>query len=230
MRPAPLLLKKLRVLLLLTLLRSAEPAFAQVVLNFDDLSLVDYAPIPASYGAALDSNLADIHYRTFDPNTDVTLNNFVEFWNANYGDLSKVVYPEENGYAAEIALVPASGYGVKIVSFDLAGYSRTDLAASVLRIVDGSGSVLVDFVSLAQNIAQGASDGTAHTTYTLNLSVPGTAKIQWGTNWNIGLDNLVFETVTLASIPEPSTVALLACGLALVVARAGARRRAAAKD
>jgi len=63
---------------------------AQVTLDFQNLSLLDYGIIPADYGSNLTPNLAGISYRTFTAATNVTLTNYLEFWNTGYGDLTKV--------------------------------------------------------------------------------------------------------------------------------------------
>lgn len=199
---------------------------AQAVLDFEALALANYDALPASYGDGFDVNIPDVQYRTFTVGTDATLNNFVEFWNADYGDLSKVVYPEENGYAAEIAFVPAAGYGVRLVSFDMAGYSHVDRTNSTLRILDAAGNVVLDLVATQGGGVEGDGNGPQHSTFTPNLFVPGTLRIQWGNDWDIGMDNIVFESAPL-TVPEPTTAALLGIGGALAVAGALVRRRAA---
>lgn len=204
----------------------ATPGAAQAVLDFDALTLANYAALPASYGDGFDANIPDVQYRTFTVGTDATLNNFVEFWNADYGDLSKVVYPEENGYAAEIAFVPAAGCGVRLISFDMAGYSHVDRTNSTLRILDAAGNVVLDYVATQGGGVEGDGNGPQHSSFTPNLFVPGTLRIQWGNDWDIGMDNIVFESAPL-TVPEPTTTALLGLGGALAAAGALMRRRAA---
>lgn len=199
---------------------------AQVVLDFDALTLIDYAAVPTTYGDGLDPHIPDVQYRTFIVGTDVTINSFVEFWNSDYGDLSKVVYPEQNGYAAEITFVPAPGYGVRLLSFDMAGYSHVDRTNATLRILDAAGNVVLDFVATVGGGVQGDGIGPQHSTFTPNLFVAGALRLQWGDDWNIGVDNIAFESVSL-SVPEPAAVALLGGGLACLAAGALVRRRAA---
>ncbi len=195
----------------------ALPSYGQLVLNFDDLTLNNYDPIPASYGDTLVANIADIQYRTLNAGDFSLYESHLEFWNNDYGDLTKVAYPSANGMVAEIAIVPASGYGVKLVSFDMAGYSHADLTNTVMRILDGSGNVLQNFAAEGAVAIQGDGTGPQHSTFTPNLTFAGTVRLQWGTNWNVGLDHLRFEAVPLSAIPEPSTWALLGLGAVVVL-------------
>jgi hypothetical protein len=196
-------------------------AHAQVVLNFQDLTLADYGDIPDHYGATLDPNLADVSYRTFLFSSGATLTTQLDFWNADYGDLTKVAFATSNGYTAEVSLTPAAGYGIKINSFDMAGWLNQDRTNTVMRLVDGSGNVLYDFASGGAVAIEGDFTGARHSSFAPNISSGGTVRLQWGDDWDIGLDNLNFEVVPLSAIPEPALAPLvLGC-----VALAGWLRR-----
>ena len=54
--------------------------------------------------------------------------------------------------------------------------------------------------------------GPAHTTVNLNLTVEGVVRIQFGDNWNVGIDNIKFDQVQTTVIPEPSALALISLG------------------
>lgn len=207
---------------ILALVALALPSHGQLVLNFDDLALNNYDPIPASYGDTLVANIADIQYRTLNAGDFSLYESHLEFWNNDYGDLTKVAYPSANGTVGEIAIVPAEGYGVRVVSFEMAGYSHQDRTNTVMRILDGSGNVLLNFAASGSVAIQGDGSGPQHSTFTPNLTFAGAVRLQWGTDWDIGLDNLKFEAVPLSAIPEPSTWALLGLGAAGVL---GWRRR-----
>lgn len=200
----------------------AVPARAQVVLNFDDLTFANYDPLAATYGDGLDPNIPDIQYRTLHPDGVTLFEEHVELWNADYGNLSKVVFASANGYLAEIAFVPAAGYGVRLVSFAMAGWPNQDRQNTILRILDGAGNIVHDFAANGPVPILGA--GGAHSLFTPNIAVAGTLRLQWGVDWDIGADNLVFEGVPLAAIPEPGTVALLLLGLGLLAASRWRRR------
>jgi len=195
----------------------ALSSHGQIVLNFDDLTLNNYDPIPAAYGDTLVANIADLQYQTLNPGDFSLYEAHLEFWNSDYGDLTKVAYPSANGMVGEIAIVPAEGYGVKLVSFDMAGYSHADLTNVVMRVLDGSGNVLHNFAAGGAVAIQGDGTGPQHSTFTPNLTVAGTMRLQWGTDWNVGLDNLQFEAIPLSAIPEPSTWTLLGLGVVAVL-------------
>ncbi|HEY0947708.1 MAG TPA: PEP-CTERM sorting domain-containing protein [Opitutaceae bacterium] len=201
---------------LLLLLVFALPAAAQVVLNFDDLTLGDYDDIPATYGDRLDPNLLDIGYATRSASTGELIAANLDFWNRNYGDLTNIAFATENGAVAEITFVPAEGYGVRLVSFDLAGWPNLDRTSSILRLVDANQKVVFDFAANGPVMIEGNLLGPQHSTFAPNFTFDGTLRLQWGTDWNIGVDNIVFEAVPLSVIPEPSTWALLVVGVALV--------------
>lgn len=194
-------------------------AAAQVILNFDDLSLPDFGDIPASYGDGLDPNIPDLQYRTFSAADGTTLTAQLDFWNNDYGDLTKIAFASSDGNVAEITFVPAPGYGVRLISFDMAGWLHQNRTNTIMRLVDVSGNVLLDFAALGPVLIQGDFSGPQHSTFTPDLTHFGTVRLQWGTDWNIGLDNVRFQAV----IPEPSTWTLLALGVATLTF--AARRR-----
>lgn len=202
----------------------AVVARAQVVITFQDLTLADYGAIPVNYGATLDPHLSTVSYRTFTAATNTTLTNYLEFWNLTYGDLSKVAFASSNGYAAEISLVPAAGYGIRLLSFDMAGWPNQDRTNTLMRLTDGSGNILLNYAAAAPVPIEGDLFGARHSAFTPNLYTPGTLRIQWGNDWNIGIDNIRFEVVALSVVPEPSTWVLLSLGAAAVAWRPRRRR------
>lgn len=191
-------------------------AHGQVVLNFQDLTLLDYGIIPSTYGSNLTANLSSISYRTFTLGTNVTLTNYLEFWNSGYGDLDKVAFASSNGYAAEVSINPAPGFGVRLVSFDLAGWPNLDRTLPNLRLLDSAGNVLLNYTANGPVAIQGDLVGARHTTFTPNLVSNGAIRIQWGNDWDIGIDNIQFQIVP---IPEPPVWALLLLGGSVVAWR-----------
>lgn len=142
----------------------------QVVLNFNDLVLANYAPIPTNYGSGLYPNLSGITYRTFTFSSNATLNAYVESWNTDYGDLTNLAFPAANGFAAEVNLVPAAGYGINLISFDMAGWPTTDRANTIFCLLDGNGTVLLDYAAAGAAPIQGAPNGPLHSSFTPNVS------------------------------------------------------------
>ncbi len=197
---------------------------AQVMLDFDDLSFANYDPVAPAYGDGLDVNIPDIQYRTYLPDGVTLHEDHLELWLDDYGDLTKVLFPSANGSIGEITFVPAPGYGVRLVSFAMAGWPLVDRVNTVLRILDSAGNVVLDFA--ADGPVPVLGSGGAHSVFTPNLAVAGALRLQWGTDWNVGLDNIVFESVPLAAIPEPGTLALLSLGLGALLLRRRVRRRA----
>lgn len=203
----------------------AVAAHAQVTLNFQDLTLADYGVIPTSYGATLDPRLSTISYRTFQPNSNTTLTNYLEFWNSGYGDLTKVAFPSSNGFAGEISFVPQAGYGIRLLSFDMAGWPDLDRNNLWMRLIDGSGNVLLDYAAAGAVPIQGDFVGARHSSFTPNLFTPGTLRIQWGTDWDVGIDNIRFEVVAISAVPEPPVWLLIPLGAAAMAWRARRRRQ-----
>lgn len=194
-----------RTLSLCTLWTSAH---GQVTLDFPNLSLLDYGIIPADYRSNLTPNLAGISYRTFTAATGNTLTNYLDFWNTGNGDLTKVAFASSNGYAAEGSITAASGYAVRLLSFDLAGWPSSDRTNTFMQLTDAAGTTLLNYAASGPVAIQGDAVGAQHSAFAPNL-VAGTIRIQWGNDWNVGIDNVQFQIVP---IPEPPVWALLATG------------------
>ncbi len=184
-------------------------AHGQVTLDFQNLSLLDYGIIPANYGSNLTANLTAISYRTFTVSNNATLTNYLEFWNTGYGDLSKVAFASSNGYAAEISITAASGYAVRLISFDMAGWPNADRVNTHMRLLDTAGNTLVNYAAQGPVTIQGDANGPQHTSFAPNIVSAGTIRIQWGNDWNVGIDNVLFQIVP---VPEPPAWMLLAVG------------------
>ena len=196
---------------------------AETILNFDDLDLANGTPIPGDYmsRAAGTPNIV-VGYRTFDPDDNSTVADFLDFWNDDYGDLSKVAYPVGNGLAGEISFTPDAGVGVTLSSFDMAGWPNTDRVEQFIRIVDAAGNLLL---SLGSDVVIEGDAG--HTTFTPNFSHEGAIRLQFGVDWNVGIDNIRFSQFTPSAVPEPGTLATAALGgIALVGYQVRRRRRA----
>ncbi|MDP1578996.1 MAG: PEP-CTERM sorting domain-containing protein [Candidatus Didemnitutus sp.] len=213
-----------RIVLALALILGVSPlsASSQVVLHFDDLSFLNYDPLPATYGDGLDPQVPDVQYRTFHADGVTVFEEHLELWHLDYGGLSNVVFASANGTIAEIMLIPEIGFGVRLVSFAMAGYSQVDRANTLMRILDAEGNVVFDFAANGPVPILGANG--ASSVFTPNIALGGPLRLQWGTDWNVGLDNLVFEGLPLASVPEPSTNFLLLLGLLALGAGRWCRR------
>lgn len=198
-------------------------------LTFSGMNLNNYDDILASYGdnvtgpgsAPTGTYLMGAGWT---PNITTTMqsvtpagapaDNHLDYWSTNYGDLVDVAFSPVSGNFAQITLIPDSGFYVNLISFDLAGYPQTNLQAERIRILDANGGVLWSAASLVV-----AGTGPTHSSYMPNIVSNGPITIEWGTNWNIGIDNVSF---TQRAVPEPTSMAALGLGLAVMARR---RRR-----
>lgn len=150
--------------------------------------------------------------------TQTTTNNNVELWGTGYSNLASAVFATANGTGAEITLTPIAGFSVNLLSFQLGSYFAApplfvgpNRTASLLRVIEvGTGTVLWDDSGRAVN-----------TTQTLAPNVSSTAglSVQWGYDWNIGLNNLTFDAIRdggTTVIPVPPAIALFLGGLGLL--------------
>lgn len=197
------------LLLALTLVASAAPASAAVI-NFDNLNFDNYDDIPTNYGSngaggAGHANVA-VTYSGSGGGTD-----YLDFWNNDYGNLSKVAFTPANSTVARIDLTADPGFMITRLSFDLGGYNKTDLGARVLRYGIGA-----DTVNKDGELIKGA--GPSHSSFQVTAKGSREAFIEWGTNWNIGIDNISFDVARVQQVPEPASVTLLlgAAGLAAI--------------
>jgi len=216
----------LRVTLLgcLALATAAISPCQAAILNFDDLSFSDYDPVPSGYGSGLDPNIS-ISYRSIDvgsdladPSDDTTAGSFL-LWNTGYGDLSKVGFASQQGRAAELTFTPDSGFDVYLQDFDMATWGSNELNMKYLRIWNSDYSSL-----LYEQTDELVGAGATHSTMTIDQAFSGSIHLQWGTDWNIGIDNIKFSSIESNAVPEPASMSIWGLG-ALGCAVAAFRRR-----
>jgi len=192
----------------------ASAASAATVVDYSALQPVPVYTNVTTFGS---NDQVAITTRSFanDPGKTTTANN-IELWNAGYSDLKSAVFALNTGMGAEITLTPIAGFSVTLLSFQLGSYSApngigTDRTASLLRVVEvRTGNVLWDQSGLVVNSTQTLLPGVSSTA---GLSV------QWGYDWNIGLNNLTFDAVPdggTTVVPVPPAVALFLGGLGLL--------------
>lgn len=197
-------------------------AASAATVNYAGLQpLADYSDV-TTFGSTPE---VAITARSFTNNAAKTTTvNHVEFWNAGYSNQPAVVFANANGQGAQLTLTPIAGYTVNLLSFQVGSYLAgadgvgPDRTASLLRVIEvGTGSVLWDQSGLVVNTTKTLLPGVG--------SIAGLS-IQWGYDWNIGLNNLTFDAVRTGSIsvvPVPPAVALFLGGLGLI-GWAGRRR------
>ncbi len=221
---ATVLTRFLAGLLLFSALGSAQAT----VLTFNDLGVGYYGDIPDAYGdrvTALSDAVGsyglgngftpniEVAYATVQISDGTVSHPSLAFWPDGYGNLTNVAFPVHwTGHAGEITLTPDPGYVVRLNSFDLAGWYETTFTSQPVRLLDGAGNILLD---LGPATVLGAH-GT-HSHFAPAFAFPGAIRIQYGDNWNIGIDNINFDQVSAQAyygLPVPSTLLLLGAGLA----------------
>jgi hypothetical protein len=99
----------------------------------------------------------------------------------------------------EISLTPQTGYKVKLNSFDLAGF-LADQPNQTVRILDANYNVVLDYSPFNMEGDSG------HSTFLPNIISNQTIRIQFGTSWDTGIDNINFDQVANNAVPEPATI------------------------
>lgn len=201
----------------------ALPAYC-TTLTFSDLSQPSASVISTSLGSnANTSGNGYIEGDGWTPNVTVAMSSVSStgivstahllYFNSGYGNLTDIAYASQNGLYSRVTLEAERGFEVTIKTFELGSFGLGMRAATRIRILDGMGSILWD--------ADGSSvsGGTAHSTYTPSIT-GDRLTIEWGNDWNIGMDNLNFVQST--AIPEPSASMLIS---AFVLFMASRRRR-----
>jgi hypothetical protein len=195
------------------------------VLTFAGLNLSQYGDIPQSYGDnvtgqgsvgtgtysmgnAWTPNVTT-SFQTVD-NTGTQTWPSTSYWDTSYGDLVDVTFAAFSADNARIRFDAASGSLVRINSFDMGGWSQTTQTTPRLRILDGSGAILWN-----NDGATILGTGGTHSTFSPNIT-GGTLVIEFGGNWNVGIDNINFDQTP---VPEPGSVLVLLAGAAVFRAR-----------
>ncbi len=179
------------------------------VINFDDLAAVDDSIIPPNYADhGLDGNgdaNVGVAYRGSDNNS-----NNLRLWSIGYGNLSNVGFSPDDGTHARVDLTADAGWLIDSIEFDLAAFPDEDVADRLSDVTIGLGALVQDNVGV---LILGGTD-PFHNHFSLSGAGASTAFIVWGTDWNVGIDNIVFNVRSAAAVPEPGTLALLGLGLA----------------
>jgi len=137
----------------------------------------------------------------------------VDLWNPGYSNLAAAVFACVDGNVGEFSFLPGSGKQVTISSLSVGSYPSDGTTGPprnfTLNIYNSSFASLYTY------------SGVITTTLVLNPNVTnsGLTYMQWGTDWNTGI-NLITTDVTdirvqppSTVVPEPGTMVLLTAGL-----------------
>lgn len=179
------------------------------VMQFDYTGVLsNFDPVPQTEGDI--ANL-DVSNRTRDGfgNANV-FENHVEYWETGYGNptLTGVAYPSSNGNVGEFQFTPAAGYSVTISSFEVGSYNNGPARTNTFSIYDGNWNQLWTTGSTTYS---GAPD-----TETPNVTFAGTVYLQFGADWDVGIDNINYDVAPTNTVPLPATLPLLGAGIAVV--------------
>lgn len=198
------------------------------ILTFDDLQGYVWAPLDQNYGDNVNS-LTDgvgsyLEGNGFTDRISVSYNTvgagqYMEAWDVGFGDLTNVAYGNVNQAITEITLTAEAGFKVTLNSFDLASYNQDVRLATTLEVVDSLGGVVWSAGDL--NIL----GGPQHSSF-LPSFADTSLTIRWGSDWNIGIDNINFDqSSSTAPVPEPATMLLFGTGLLGIVGKRLKRKK-----
>lgn len=176
------------------------------VLTFEELGLDNGAYIPQTYGDLANLDLSYTNKESFGNSSVITPE--LGYWHSDYSDRTGVAYTLYDNSVAEISFTAAAGYVGKISSFYFGKYPGNNINGS-FAIYDAGWNVLWSHTE--SSIWDGGIGMSPDVSFT------GTAYLQWGTSFNLGLDELTYsvsaEDVQPAPIPLPAGFPLLAAGL-----------------
>ncbi|MDX1963718.1 MAG: PEP-CTERM sorting domain-containing protein [Pirellulales bacterium] len=192
-----------------------SPAWGTILLFDNDPDFTNFGILPVNYGDNVNAltmgtfnyglgkgftpNIA-LDYRTLDiaGGNSATLNNYLTTWTTGYNELIGVAYPTEPTSTGEIAFVPEPGYAVRLNSFQVGNWSFFAKNQHA-RLYDEDYNLLQTYPLALPGSGSGSS-----VLVTPNYTHGGKLILQFGLDWNVGIDNVNFDQIV---IPEPSVVA-----------------------
>lgn len=174
----------------------------------------NYAPLPQSYGDHANLDVTSTT-RTGFGNQAVSCN-YVDLWGTGYSALNAAAFACYNGGVGELYFQPGAGKTVTLSQLYLGSYASINgvgpSRAMQVTIFDAAWNTLFNF---SGNI-------TANQVLTPYVSSSSGLYLQWGTDWNTGVD-LIETTVgdipvvpPTTTAPEPASFVLVASGLGIV--------------
>ncbi len=185
------------------------------VLTFDIDGLGRYQNMNQGYGDNITATTMDgFSYGSaegFTPNVTVEYGGTdPAFWTTGYGDLTNVLFEDEDGTGVlTVTLRADEGYEVALHGFDVAAYASSSQTIDLVGVSSATGSV---FSQANAVISETTSTYFSFTPVlqASELTITVDARNLGSSNDNIAIDNIVFSQVTV--VPEPSSLLLLGLG------------------
>lgn len=143
----------------------------------------------------------------------------VSLWQDQYGDLTNVLFGNQNSQALLIRLTADFGFNVLLYSFDLGGWPNADYVINAVRVLDGS----TELFSQSNVLVEGDFNGPRRTSFAFSLPLAGNqllieidySNLPGNQQDNIGIDNIRFgqSPPPATSVPETPTAYLLSMSL-----------------
>lgn len=190
-----------------------------------EAGLNDGQTIPGTYGDRVNS-VSDgvfnygVGSELFTPNIVASYgpdSNDVDFWSTGYGDLSGVIYREDERFGIlALTLTADPGFGVSLLGFDLASYGGDNNAINSVTVFDENNSILffekdVFVLGADSHTDIDFIDPIAGNSLTVQIDSANLGQF----SDRIGLDNVLFGQFELEAnnIDEPGVPILFAVGL-----------------
>jgi PEP-CTERM motif-containing protein len=140
----------------------------------------------------------------------------VGLWDDSYGDLTNVLFGNQNSIALNIRLTADPGYSVQLYHFDLAGWPNADHTIGAVRVLAGT----LTLFSQSAVLVEGDFAGPRHTSFDFATPLSGGelrieidySNLPGNQQDNVGIDNIHFGQFP-PGVPEPSSALLLGLGL-----------------
>lgn len=204
-----------RSLIAAAALASALPAFAvnTATLTFDEPALAGYYnPVGNAYEA---------EGAVFDANALVLSNDALGTYYSNAPSMGGVLVVDP--LAASSTLNAASGKGfVNQISFWYSASADVVPAVSLYAGADGTGKRLLKIALLDNVTDSGCSDSAACAWNKATYTFTGTAS---SVVFSSGAGAVAYDNITISTVPEPESYALMLAGLATVGLLASRRRQ-----
>ena len=206
-------LNSCKLAVLLSVVAVSQASAQTRTMDFSGLGLNLYDAIPANYGSHGNLSVTNRTRNAFGNETASTClsTTRVSYWSTGYSDLVDNVFACYNGGVGEFFFAPLNGLSVTLDYLDLGSHGAS-LPYDV-RVYDTNWNSVF------------AATGQVTSTQRINFATTSATGLylQWGTSWDIGVDNITSTVGATSSVLEPATLAFLVPGL--LAAAALARRR-----